>query len=883
MMEFQLLDVDYLIVDGKPVVRVLGKAADGQVVCGFCDDYSPYFYVDSEGAVALIKDNPQVVSIEKVQRNVVMGYQEPKWMFKVILRNPSRTPEIRDYLLSKGFTPYEADILFKYRYMADKGLSGMGWLRAKSGGSTNTGTTHADRKFTIRRLGPAKIRENAQLGILALDIECVPLRHGTVPMAERDPIVMISLVFSSPYKGLNSIVLGTKNVDGMQAFESEGEMLAEFVDIVNGFDPDVLTGYNINNFDLPYILERMAKTGVKPVFGRCRQKGVSTRKVGLRYKASIFGRIIVDSYEIIRKDFSLKRYDLGSVAEALLKQKKGDVKHSEIEKLWRGGRDDLKRLADYCRVDSQLAMDLVVRLNILDKYIALAKVSGVLLQDTIGAGETTRIENYLLREFNKAGYVLPCKPDQKDVKTRDMRSVEELKGGYVIDPQKKLHSSVLVFDFRAMYPSIIRTFNICPTTVIITNGIDDPIISPSGARFVPKTVREGVLPKILERVMRKRMAVQKKLKAAGLDPEKKRVLHSEQWALKIMANAFYGHIGYSRARIYDLAVANSITAYGREMIQKTKKMIEEAYGYPVIYGDTDSVMVKADADLEKLPELGSEIAAHITKELPGIMELQFEKIFKRFLPLTKKRYFALWVARNADGTWRDGIEMKGVETVRRDWCGLVSETVKEVVELILRTEDTKEAVKYFRGLAEKLLSGGIPLQKLVITKTITKQPGSYVGMQPHVELLKKMQARSPAEAPGIGDRVGYVIVKGTGLVSKRAEDPAYVIERGLQVDSRYYIENQLLPPLERVFNVLGISKSELLGNGKQLGVFERLKESAKQQAVLIDAIRPEEFNGFLCIECNRFYGTMPLAGGCDCGGVIKFSSLKGPAESVITN
>ncbi|MBI4019861.1 MAG: hypothetical protein HY367_00900 [Candidatus Aenigmarchaeota archaeon] len=877
-MEFQVLDVDYMLVDEKPIVRVLGKTAEGKVACGFCEDYVPYFYVGT--GVDLLKDNPHVVSVEKVTRNVVMGYQPPRDMYKITLRNPARTPEVRDFLKSKGIVPYEADILFKYRYMADKGLGGMGWVKADGTRGVNTGTTQADIKFGIGKIAPAKDRENAPLRVMALDIECVPVVPGALPTAEKDPVVLISIVFGEPYNGMSSAVLGTRQGGGVHALDSEKEMLEEFIRIVEGFDPDIITGYNINNFDLPYLLDRMRRNGVRPVFGRCTQKAVTSRKVGLRYKATIFGRVVVDSYEIVKKDFSLKRYDLNTVAEQLLKQSKASVKHSEIEKLWKGGIEDFTRLVEYCRQDSVLAMNLVKALNIMDKYVALAKVSGILLQDTIGAGETTRIEHYLLREFNRAGYVMPCKPDPKEVGQRETRSMEELKGGFVIDPSKKLHSSVLVFDFRAMYPSIIRTFNICPTTLVAGNVGVKAVETPSGARFVDKDVMEGVLPRILERMMKQRMLVQKKLKANGLDPDRRRVLYGEQWALKIMANAFYGHIGYARARIYDLVVANAITACGRDIIQNTKKLIEEKYGYSVVYGDTDSVMVHVDGDdLENMAEIGREVSGYITKQLPGIMELQFEKIFKRFLPLAKKRYFALYASRNDDGSWKEGIEMKGVETVRRDWCGLVSDTVKDVVEIILKKEDTKEAVRYFKGLAEKLLKGEIPIQKLVITKTITKQPRSYAGMQPHIELAKKMQARSPGEAPGIGDRVGYVIVKGMGLVSKRAEDPAYILERGLQVDSRYYIENQLMPPLERIFKVLGIGRSELLGNGRQLGVFERLREAAKPQ--VIGEIGLGDFNGFLCIGCNKSYRMMPLAGVCDCGGAIKFSSTRGPAEAIV--
>ncbi|HDD72678.1 MAG TPA: DNA polymerase elongation subunit, partial [Candidatus Aenigmarchaeota archaeon] len=572
---------------------------------------------------------------------------------------------------------------------------------------------------------------------------------------------------------------------------------------------------------------------------------------------------------------------LDSVANKLLGERKMSVKHSEIEKLWNGDSRGLEKLVNYCLKDSILAMNLVLKLNLLDKYIALSKVSGTLLQDTLSGGETSRIENFLLQEFNKEGFVFPCKPEQVEVEKRERVRKTELKGGFVLEPKKGLHNNVIVLDFKSMYPSIIRTYNICPTTLIKNTDVKNAIETPSGARFVPRDVREGIIPKILEKLMKERQIAKKKL-AKETDPIKKRVYFSKQWALKIMANAFYGYLGYARARIYDLSIANAVTSLGREIIQKTKAIIEREYGYTVVYGDTDSVMVKVqEEDMDKIREIGNRLSREITERLPGVMELEFEKVFKRFLPLTKKRY-AAWKFEPKDDGWRESIEMKGIETVRRDWCELVGDTMKNIIDIILKKNDVKGAMKYFNEIVKKLVRGDIDIQKLVITKTMTKTPKTYAGMQPHIELVKKIQARNPGEAPGIGDRVGYVIIKGLGLLSKRAEDPNYVIEKGLEIDSRYYIDNQLLPPLERIFGALNISKSELLGNGKQMGIFEVIMreddKGKRPERVLITDV-----NGFICERCNRFYQRVPLIGRCECGGSILFSTPAGAVEEVVVN
>jgi DNA polymerase I len=898
MVEFQIIDVDYVIVDNKPVIRVFGKTEAGESVCGFYEGYEPYFYADGKEVPELLENEQQVVRIEKVKKNMVMGFDRSKEIHKITLQNPSRTPDIREMLKEKGAVPYEADILFSYRFMIDHGLGGFAWIRTEESNGASTQTVQTDKKIKLSKIEPIKKDVDAPLKIMAFDIECIALERGTLPDARTDPVIMISAVFSEPHNGKESLVLGTRSDEGVVSFGSEKEMLEGFIDIVKDYDPDIITGYNVNNFDLPYIIDRMRQNKVRPTFGRCNEKQVMAKKIMNRYKISITGRVIVDSFELIKKDYSLQRYGLDFVSRALLNEEKVDVKHSDIEKLWKGTPEEFSKLVKYSRIDSVLAMNLVVKLKLIDKYVALSKISGTLFQDTLNSGETTRIENFLLTEFNRRNYVYPCKPDQKEISTREFDKKRELKGGAVLEPDKGAHSSVIVLDFKSMYPSIIRSYNMCPTTLVMDKNYTGKAVEvPGGAMFVPRETKVGIIPGILEQLMDERQSVKKRLNKET-DPVKKNSLHAQQWAFKILANAFYGHMGYVRAKIYNLEIANAITSSGRNIIQRTKDEIEKTFGYRVVYGDTDSVMVKMnETDMKKIKEIGDSISEHITKMLPGCMELEFEKYFKRFLPLTKKRYVA-WKFEPKGDDWEEGIEMKGIETVRRDWCGLVSETMKEVIEIILKKDDSKGALVYFRDVITKLLKGEIDMDKLVITKTITKAPERYAGIQPHIELAKKIQARSPTEAPGVGDRIGYVITKGTGLLSTRTEDPGYVAEKGLEIDSKYYIENQLLPPLERIFAVLNVSKSQLLGNGKQMGLLEAINNSNGNGGVAAGAgidikqgvkqlqthkerdLSIEDTSGFICTKCNNFYTRVPLVGMCECGGELAFSSPKGIAQKV---
>ncbi|MCK5017654.1 MAG: hypothetical protein KAS32_11375, partial [Candidatus Peribacteraceae bacterium] len=454
------------------------------------------------------------------------------------------------------------------------------------------------------------------------------------------------------------------------------------------------------------------------------------------------------------KDFSLKRYDLNTVGSELVGEEKDPVKKSDIPKYWKGNQKNYELLVSYSRKDSVLALNLLLKLKLLDKRIALANVSGTLLQDILDSGETTKIENLLLREFNKEDFILPCRPDKVEVSRRDKLRKIGLTGGYVIEPDKGLHSSVIVLDFKSMYPSIMRTYNMCPTTLIMGDDVEGSHHSPTGARFVPENVRPGIVSEILKKLMEERGKVKKEMKDVT-DPDKTRALAAKQFALKIMANAFYGHFGYPRAKVYSLDIANSITSFGRETIKKTKNYVEKEFGYKVVYGDTDSVMVKVPfEELDDLKRVGDEIAKKMTATLDGIMELEFEKAFKRFLPLTKKRY-AAWYFEVQKNEWKEGMLAKGIETVRRDWCDLTSETIQRILDIILKENDVPKAVKYFKEIVTNLVAGKVPIDKLIVTKTLTKRPKLYANIQPHSELVKRIQKRTPAEAPGVGDRIGY--------------------------------------------------------------------------------------------------------------------------------
>src|SRR3989344_5755165 len=790
LVRFQLLDADYFLNDNKPVLRLFGRTREGQSVCLLYDKMKPYFYVRCTDArkLAVIKD--YMTEVEEVEKFLAIGYsKEPIQLYKITIKNPKDTPKVKEKLLGVVEEVYEADILFKYRFMIDHGLYGMQWLEAEcTPERTRVSKVAAYRAVSVR---PLEIAENAPLKYLSFDIECVSADPKKPPESRKDPIVMISMSFSPEHNGEKSIVLTAKPVsgEGIRGYVTKKEMLEEFLKIIDKYDPDVLTGYNVNNYDFPYVLDRLKANKIMANLGRA-DKTTFMRTAGMTQEFVITGRVVIDPYQVLKRDPWLKfpRYDLNTVSKIMLGDEKHDIEYSEMRALWQGNREGLLKFIEYARKDADLALRLVVDKGMLDKFVELSKISGLLLQDAMG-GQTRRVEMMVMHEFKKKNFVMPLAPTKADIIRRNKeRDTQGLIGAIVLEPKKGLHADgcVLVMDFKSLYPSIMRTYNVSPDT-LTTEGPDSHQ-SPSGAYFIDTKHHEGILPQILSRLIEARTNTKKLMKTKK--GEEARILNAKQLAIKDMSNSFYGYTGYIRARLYTIDVANTITAYGRKNIEKTRKFVEENFDVEVVYGDTDSVFVQTKTtDLDEAREIGERIAKSVTDQLPGYLELEFEKIYKTFLILTKKRY-AGWRFDKTDAGWQDRMEMRGIETVRRDWCPIVSELMLDVLNTILKEGDLAKAKDLVRKTLDDLKQGRIPLSKLTIVKGITKSLDGYEGMLPHIEAARKMAARNPQDAPGVGDRIGYVIIKGDQLLSKRAEDPKYVEEHKIALDPDYYINNQ---------------------------------------------------------------------------------------------
>ena len=464
------MDADYEVVnDSSPVIRLFGRGADGKSVCCFVPDFEPYFYLKASGdlhtVARLIKDTfGQVKKVEIVEKFEPVGYQKSKKkMLKITTHLPRDVPEIRDEILkiqdvvrAEGtWEVYESDILFRNRFLIDSNLGGMVWVSAEgkpvdptryfrtgSAGSSRCENFACDSAVLASEFKRVESLTIAPLKYLSFDIECLPL-DGGMPSPDVSPIIMISFSFEPEYKGHKTLVLAAKLAEGMdgdvELCKNETEMLNRFFKIFCEYDPDIVVGYNHQDFDIPYITDRVKALvakgeAINPVVGRDGSQ-IGYRRFGLITRTEVKGRVVVDALPLVRRAFSLKQYTLRAVSKELLNREKLDVAPLEMEEHWNDSGEKFKKFIDYARRDSELALDLILKLKLLDKYIALAQVSGSLLQEIVDGGQTSMVETLLLKEFALRDRIILPKPgDELSAERYDMSS--DLKGGEVLEPKK---------------------------------------------------------------------------------------------------------------------------------------------------------------------------------------------------------------------------------------------------------------------------------------------------------------------------------------------------------------------------------------------------------------------------------------------------------------
>jgi DNA polymerase elongation subunit (family B) len=544
---------------------------------------------------------------------------------------------------------------------------------------------------------------------------------------------------------------------------------------------------------------------------------------------------------------------------------KDDVPPQELFKLHRGSSADRARIASYCIQDCDLVYELYKKLDVFNEAMSMANVCSVPVGYIFTRGQGIKIESLIFKDCRARGQLI-------EVLARPGGQEEDsYEGAFVWTPNPGFYveSPVGVCDFASLYPSTIISENISHDMLVWVKDYDlagnlvglrfgsdeDELNAPPGTRWTdiefdikkpapgdmrknpekvkagtricrfgqPAENRKGSLPEIVAKLLAARKAKRAEI-AKTDDPFKKALLDAEQNAYKITANSLYGQLGSRTFKIRLQHLAASVTAYGRKQINFSIEAIKKFYGpdagradcaAEIVYGDTDSIFVAFNPrgpDGERLHgreavvktiELTTEAGRFITGALKAPHDFEYDKTMYPFIIFSKKRYVGNLYEDNPDEFKETSM---GIVLKRRDNAPLLKMAYGAAIDCLLNRRDVPAAVEQVKETVRQLINGKMKLSQLTITKSLRAE---YAGTPPaHKILADRIAARDPGNAPGSGERLGYVYFKApvgqeaSKLQGDRVETPAYMVEKGLEPDAEYYIEHQLRKPLEQLFGLV---------------------------------------------------------------------------------
>ncbi len=797
-LEGMMLDVSYVMKGERGIIRFAFKTK-GRAYNLLDPSFYPYFYLaplnDSVtkkallGMKAISKENKEigVRAVEEEKR--LVGRDERK-VFKIILESPRDVPKMSETFAELG-TCYESDIVFWKRYLIDKAISPFSVAKVFA---------HDDGgELIVDRIESKDEISKIPLTYLSFDIETYNPKG--MPNMAKDPVIMISYTDGKERK-----VLTTKKIDKpfVSTLKSEKEMLQAFVEAVQKIDPDVVTGYNSSVYDIPYLMKRCEVHKLELNIGRYEGGEAKREHHGLIEAVRIPGRINFDLYNVAKfvavvgaseKVIKVDSFKLPEVYRAITGSEKKMVDKGSIWEQWDRGGSDIEELAEYSLADS-LAVEELYKF-FLPIEVEMSNVSKTTLGEASISTTSQLVEFMLMGYACKRNQMIPNKPNDAEIAIRLANPYE---GAYVKTPDAGIYENMAVFDFRGLYPSIIIAHNIDPSTICADCG--EYFESPNGIKF--RKDRTGLMPHLLKMLIDERSEVKKAYKR---NPDSK-ALGARSTALKILANAFYGYLGYARSRWYSREAASSITAFARQFIMSTIEHAEKA-GFKALYSDTDSVFLLMGGKSKKDAE---EFMRNFNKSLPNTMELELEDFYTRGVFVGKRGTEGGAKKKYALLSESGRIKIKGFELVRRDWAWVARETQRAVLEAILKEGSKEKAVRIVKTKIAELRDGKTPIKDLVIRTQLRKGIGCYDVKSPELSAAQKaikkgIKSRDELE----NSAIGYVITRHGSSISEKAE----VEEAAEDYDPDYYINHQLIPATLKILKELGINGEELSGSGSQ--------------------------------------------------------------------
>jgi len=785
-------DVD-LDIEDKPYVLLFGRTREGNKIC-VKHEFYPYIWVvlnGEEGEVRNTLENIDEVDINNIEKHTKILAGKEIDVLKVTLQTPNQMPTLRNILEKKGIILLEGDILYTRRYLIDNDISMFREYIVE--GEETTPFPHC-RCVIVDSIKKGDEIYSDFSNILAFDIESYP------DMKSQDtPILMISFA-SENYKKVITWRDVEPREDYIEIVDGELGLLERFKEIIHERNPDIITGYFTDGYDFPQLQKRAQKYKIKLDIGVDNSRLSFGR--GRRDEVNIKGTLHLDVFNLtknmLRQSLKTDSLKLDDVAKELLGEKKHEVNIMELGSAW--DDRDRKKLHKYCEYnlqDSLLTLNLCLKL--LPSVIEMVDIVGLSPFDVSRLSLSQMVEWFLIKNAPKHNNLVPNKPTHDEVKERYDKI---LAGAFVFEPHPGLYHHIVLFDFKSIYPTIIASHNLSGASLRCKCCRDKHEVPLEGDLWFCQK-KKAFLPEMIEDLIERRTRVKEIMKE-----KKTPLLDARQQGLKLLANSFYGYLAFNPSRWYSFEAANSTTAFGRYYIRLViNKMTEE--GFKVIYSDTDSIFTTVEDE----KEMGrvKKIVDEINSNLPGIMELEFEGHYPSGIFISTKEGKGGAKKRYAMIDDEDHIVIKGFESVRRNTSKIAREVQKKVISIILKENNPDKAFDYVKKIITDIHKNKLEVDDFIIKTRITKELGSYESIGPHVEIARRMEKSGiKVEA---GSLIEYVICLGKGKVRDRAKIPhdADVSE----IDSEYYINNQILPSLGKIFEVLGYNVDDLVNEQKQ--------------------------------------------------------------------
>ena len=732
-------------IDGKnrTLVYLFGTTEEGEAIAVRTPLLMPYFQI-VEPTKDIIENLEKREDVEALEAEDLWVDGSIKNCTKVTTSHPGNVPKIRDWVKNNGFKLLAADIPFHYRYLYNNNIGGC---------LTVKGEEIAKDGWSCKVIDAKEITESdnfeSDFRIMSFDIE--------------------NSIFERTIYCLSYCVKTSEGYLHEETLHGDEEtLLNNFVKAVNTHDPDIITGYNIDGYDFPLLVERCEIYGIDLMIGRDGSK--LEQRMQRFWQAQ--GRVIADAWWNVKREVRPRQESLNAVAKELLGREKHDVNPKKMDEEWANNPD---KVMEYCLEDAKLALEILEHIMVLQKYQHLGSVAKLPLNDVINGMTSNMIDSLMIRFADSKDIGVPM--------TNRQKRTGHIEGGYVHSIDPGLYEWVCVLDFKSMYPSIIIDRNLCFTTM----SEDGEIETPLGVKFKSPEQKKGLLPELLVNLMNDRDEA-KKLQAAAKTENEENYYRRVQEAIKILMNSVYGVFASYFYRFTNLNIGASITAYAREYV---KDILEELANekIDVIYGDTDSVFFRSPhADLNRTIEFGESIAKRYSA---GAKKLEFEKILQPFFSHgVKKRYVGKQI-------WpKESMLIRGYETRRTDSFSIQIEALEDIFSKLM-DRDIDNALESSKNWVTRVSEGDFDDKNFVISKTVNLKR-KYVNEdnQAHLQAYKKYIETGRPFVSGM--KIPFIVTDAS--VSPMKVEP-YIPEESCPKPDYNYYADRIAKSLSRITDV----------------------------------------------------------------------------------